>query len=195
MLKKIQILNLIFFSRGRFDADEPGGGDPHAVERRNWSSQSGKYDFLFFKKLWLSSYKTFSFFQTVVDVPDVCKEHANDEHEDGPRKKKQKVSASGSPGTTIKEAQPKEEEEEDIVRFPFKHAQFNSAPLSVKLVEGYYFTTCPCSQLFKAIFFQHVGCICRLIMYGVEGQNNLRFFKGARRLPNPTPTGWRTLKK
>jgi hypothetical protein len=52
------------------------------------------------------------------------------------------------------------------------------------MVHGLYFNKCPCGQIVNPIIFEYVGCVCRLLFFGVKGARNssLRYFKGARNM-------------
>ncbi|HLP34908.1 MAG TPA: hypothetical protein VK133_02865 [Amoebophilaceae bacterium] len=83
-----------------------------------------------------------------------------------------------------------EDSSDDILgRYPIKKMKYEatrdiSAPLFEKIRKGIYFNCCPCDRLLNFPFFERVGCICRLLMYGVEGYPNLRYFKGCQVLFN-----------
>ena len=81
---------------------------------------------------------------------------------------------------------------------PYFPLRARSMPLTEKLLYGYYVHGCPCQQILKEHIFETLGCICRILFYGVSIPNcekradgsvspavnayfkDLRFFKGAR---------------
>lgn len=80
---------------------------------------------------------------------------------------------------------------QDVIRHPFDKNRYRDECLIKMLVNGYYFHKCPCEKILQPTVYQHIGCICRLLFYGVKipyseeysymtDSFSLRFFKGSR---------------
>lgn len=81
-----------------------------------------------------------------------------------------------------------------IKKFKFDHEKTHAAPFIIKLAEGMYFNECVCRRIFYSFIYEKFGCMCALIMHGVEDNPDFRFFKGAFTVKKQkNPLKWRSL--
>jgi hypothetical protein len=115
---------------------------------------------------------------------DAAASVATDDLEQGEEKTKPTSSKRDSQDMDEDEDASMMEAGDDILgRYPIKKMKYEparniSAPIFEKIRKGIYFHCCPCERLLTFAFYERAGCICRLLMYGVEGNPNLRYFEG-----------------